>query len=159
MCRMEKADPAAGRPFDPAELKSERLVRAFGYWLSLRATRRVPDRADFDPIEIPDIMPHVIMWDVVAGGRYRCRLAGTKMVEIHGRELTGLDMAEFHGRDNATIQPEYDGVVRTGRPHHVERNLSWMHREYRRYSRILLPFSDGGADVRIVVNVAHFDIT
>jgi hypothetical protein len=146
-------------PFDPSAIRSERLVRALAYWQRLRGGRPVPDRADFDPLDIPDIMPHVVMWDVLPGQHYRCRLAGTKMVEIHGREITGIDMADFHGAHDAAIRPEYDGVVRSGEPHYVERSLFWMHRDYRRYARILLPFSDGGVDVRIVVNVSHFDNT
>lgn len=146
-------------PFDPAEIKSARLLRALDYWQRLRGAGALPDRAQFDPVAIADIMPHVVMWDVLPAGGYRCRLAGTQMVEIHGREMTGFDMAMFHGRHNATIQPEYDGVVRTGQPHYVERSLFWMHRDYRRYARILLPFTDGGTDVRIILNVSHFDIT
>lgn len=149
---------ASLQPFDASKIRSDRILRALSYWQAKRGARRVPDRAEFDPIDIPDIMPHVVMWDVLPDG-YRCRLAGTKMVEIHGREMTGIAMSEFHGVHNTTIQPEYDGVVLTGSPHYVERNLFWMHRDYRRYARILLPFSNGGSDVKIIVNVSHFDLT
>ncbi|MBL8834045.1 MAG: PAS domain-containing protein [Rhodospirillales bacterium] len=149
---------AGPQPFDASPIRSERILRALAYWEAKRGRRRVPDRADFDPIDIAEIMPHVVMWDVLPQG-YRCRLAGTKMVEIHGREMTGIDMAEFHGAHNAVIQPEYDGVVRAGVPHYVERSLFWMHRDYRSYARILLPFSNGGPEVRIILNVSHFDAT
>ncbi len=149
---------ASSPPFDASRIKSDRILRALAYWQAKKGGRRVPDRADFDPIDLPDIMPHVVMWDVLPAG-YRCRLAGTKMVEVHGREMTGIDMSAFHGVHNATIQPEYDGVVRTGSPHYVERSLFWMHRDYRGYARILLPFTNGGPDVKIIVNVSHFDTT
>lgn len=149
---------AGVQPFDATRITSDRILRALAYWEAKKGARRIPDRADFDPIDIPDIMPHVVMWDVLSDG-HRCRLAGTKMVEIHGRELTGIPMPKFHGVHNATIQPEYDGVVQTGSPHYVERSLFWMHRDYRRYARILLPFTNGGSDVKIIVNVSQFDAT
>ncbi len=149
---------ASLQPFDASRIQSDRILRALAYWREKKGARRAPDRADFDPIEVSDIMPHVVMWDVLPQG-YRCRLAGTKMVEIHGREMTGIDMSDFHGAHNVAIQPEYDGVVRTGLPHYVERNLFWMHRDYRSYARILLPFTNGGPDVKIIVNVSHFDTT
>ena len=142
--------------FDRSKIKSERILRALAYWEAKKGKRRVPDRADFDPVDIPDIMPHVVMWDVLPQG-YRCRLAGTKMVEIHGREMTGIEMSDFHGIYNATIQREYDGVVETGIPHYVERSLFWMDRDYRNYVRILLPLTNGDSAVKIILNVAHFD--
>ena len=150
---------AGNQPIDPGAIRSDRLLRALSYWQKIKGDRPAPDRADFDPIEIPDIMPHVVMWDAVPPNGFRCRLAGTKMVEIHGRELTGLDMAKFHGAFNAMIQPEYEGVVQTGIPHYVERSLFWMHRDYRSYARLLLPFTNGGAAISIIVNVSHFDAT
>ena len=135
-----------------------RLARAYAWWHEKAAGRALPDRADFDPTEIPDLMPHIIMWDVLADGGYRCRLAGTRMVEIHGRgELTGLSMAEFHGTGNAAIQPDYDLVAATGVPHHVERTLYWLGRDHRRYARILLPFTFGSSAVAIIANVAQFE--
>jgi len=141
---------------DQSKIKSERILRALTYWEAKKGKRWVPDRADFDPVDIADIMPHVVMWDVLPQG-YRCRLAGTKMVEIHGREMTGIDMGDFHGFYNPAMQLEYDGVVETGIPHYVERTLFWMERDYRNYARILLPFTNGGSAVKIIMNVAHFE--
>ena len=86
---------AGNQPIDPGAIRSDRLLRALSYWQKLKGDRSAPDRADFDPIEIPDIMPHVVMWDAVQPNGFRCRLAGTKMVEIHGRELTGLDNRSY----------------------------------------------------------------
>jgi hypothetical protein len=142
----------------PGEGCPPRLVRAYAWWREKAGARALPDRSDFDPTEIPDLMPHMVMWDVLPAGGYRCRLAGTRMVEIHGRgELTGLSMAEFHGPANAEIQPDYDSVVATGLPHQVERTLYWLGRDHRRYARILLPFTFGGTAVAIIANVAEFD--
>ncbi len=153
---------------DMSRLRDAPLLRAYDWWQSLpRQTGSqglsLPDRTAIDPCAIPDLLPHVVLWAVLhqpdGSLRYRCRLAGTAMVEIHGHEFTGEWMEEFHGTENPRIQPEYDFVTRSGRPHHVERSLFWMNRDYRRYRRLLLPFGDATADhggVAKIVNVGHF---
>ncbi len=153
---------------DMSRLRDAALLRAYDWWQSLpRQTGAqglaLPDRTEIDPCAIPDLLPHVVLWAVLrqpdGSLRYRCRLAGTGMVEVHGHEFTGQWMEDFHGAENARIQPEYDFVTRSGRPHHVERSLFWMNRDYRRYRRLLLPFGDATADhggVAKILNVAHF---
>ncbi len=159
---------AAGADMD--RVRDAPLLRALHWWQALPRTAgqnpqglTLPDRTLIDPLTIPDLLPHVVLWQVLhqpdGSLRYRCRLAGTAMVEIHGREFTGLWMEDFHGVENARIQPEYDFVARSGRPHHVERSLFWMNRDYRRYRRLLLPFGDTTAAhgvVAKIVNVGHF---
>lgn len=159
---------------DMSQLSDAPLLRAYDWWRSLpRQTGAqglsLPDRTDIDPCAIPDLLPYVVLWQVLpqpdgSGFRYRCRLAGTAMVEVHGHEFTGEWMEEFHGTENVRIQPEYDFVTRSGRPHHVERSLFWMNRDYRRYRRLLLPFGDFSGDealathggVAKILNIAHF---
>lgn len=162
------ADAAILAGADLSRLQDASLLRALTWWQglprdSLATGLTLPDRSRIDPIAIPDLLPHLVLWEVlhqVDGSlRYRCRLAGTAMVEIHGYEFTGLPMEQFHGAENARIQPEYDFVARNGRPHYLERTLFWMNRDYRRYRRLLLPFSDSTAHhggVAKILNVAHF---
>lgn len=153
---------------DMSRLHDAPLLRAHAWWLSLPRQRgaqglTLPDRTKIDPAAIPELLPHVVLWAVLhqpdGGLRYRCRLAGTGMVEVHGHEFTGQMMEQFHGTENARIQPEYDFVARSGQPHYVERSLFWMNRDYRRYRRLLLPFGDATAahgGVAKILNVAHF---
>lgn len=166
----DRAPPAARVPSEPAatlaQMQDARLSRALAWWQQKRGARRLPDRVDLDPLQIPDLLPHIVLWqrEVDAAGAtsgYRCRLAGTLMVEIHGYEFTGQSMAEFHGAKNAEIQPEYDAVAATGQPHYVERTLFWLNKDYQRYRRILLPFAwaarngDAG-QVALILNVSNF---
>jgi len=145
-----------------AALDDPRLLRALAWWQAKRGGRRLPDRAALDPREIPDLLPHIVMWERLPGeAGYRCRLAGTFMVQIHGHEFTGHSMAQFHGAKNAEIQPEYDWVARQGLPHYVERSLFWMNKDYQRYCRILLPFAwvargRPADEVALILNIAHF---
>lgn len=163
-----EADAAIAAGANMARLRDAPLIRALHWWRELprlEPTRglALPDRTEIDPRAIPDLLPRIVLWEVLhqpdGSFRYRCRLAGTAMVDIHGYEFTGLPMEQFHGAENARIQPEYDFVARTGRPHHVERSLFWMNRDYRRYRRLLLPFGDAQAThggVAKILNIAHF---
>jgi len=151
---------------DLSRIGDARLLRALAWWHGLPRTgiANLPDRAALDPLSIPDLLPHVVLWEV--GTRpdgsftYLVRLAGTAMVEVHGYEFTGLDMAQFHGAENVRIQPEYDFVASSGQPHYVERSLFWMNRDFQRYRRILLPFTHRAATgrdgVAQILNVSHF---
>lgn len=134
-----------------------RIRRAVAYWQRKAAGRAIPDRRDMDPVEFPDLLPYIVLWDVLPGGGYRCRLAGTRICELHGREMRGMTTAELHGAANASIEREYDWTVRTRLPHFVERTMFWQEKSYRRYRRVLLPFSDGSEDVAIIMNVASYD--
>lgn len=167
MTTLEPIDgPPAGT--DLSVIVEPRILRALDWWRGLPrvAGHPVPDRAALDPMAIPELLPHVVLWGVTwpsdgkTGFDFHCRLAGTFMVDIHGYEFTGSSMADFHGAENARIQPEYEYVLHSGRPHYAERSLFWMNRDYMRYCRILLPFASRGlhADGRValILNVSRF---
>jgi hypothetical protein len=140
---------------DLSGLTDRRLMRGVEYWRAKAAGRPMPDRRDINPAEIPDLLPWIVLWDVVPGG-YRIRLAGTAICEAHGRELKGVDFAALHGSGTETIKPEYDYVVRERQPHYAERTMWWNHRHYRAYLRVLLPFTNGGDDCALIMNVAAY---
>src|SRR3546814_10590958 len=55
-----------------------------------------PRRADIDPVEIPRLMPYVLIADIEhAPFRVRFRLVGTKVVEATGFEFTGKYLDEI----------------------------------------------------------------
>jgi hypothetical protein len=140
---------------DLSAMTDRRLMRGVEYWRAKAAGRAMPDRRDLNPAEIPDLLAWTILWDVVPGG-YRVRLAGTGICDAVGRELKGLDFETIHGNMAATIKPDFDYVVREIKPHYVERTLSWSHRSYRSYRRVLLPFTNGGDDCAVIMGLATF---
>ncbi len=139
------------RAADLSQLSDARLLRALAWWQSLcapGAAGGVPDRSRLDPTAIPDLLPHAILWDVLpaaeAGAedrlRYRCRLAGTMLNDVYGREARGLWLHEQFGDESAMMQAEYDAVVRLRRPLWSEHRMSWADKPYYRYLRLMLPF-------------------
>ncbi len=74
----------------------------FDYWREIAGTRDVPARADFDPVKVPHLLPDLGIIDLRGGfddGRFR--LAGTRLRDVYGREVTGLRMSEVFAGDLA----------------------------------------------------------
>lgn len=74
----------------------------FDYWLEISGNRAVPARADFNPIRVPHLLPQLGIIDLRGGfddGRFR--LAGTRLRDVYGREITGLRMSEVFAGDHA----------------------------------------------------------
>ncbi len=82
-----------------------RLEQAYEYWRRKAAGRKLPRRRDIDPIEIPKLLPDVMLVDVEPDGRYRYRLIGTENTQAHGITATGRYL------DEVLPGPEYRNHV------------------------------------------------
>jgi hypothetical protein len=146
----------SGRAFR-AQLVVASQRELFDYWIRAAGARPMPARSDLDPLKVQKLLPNLGLIDVREGAeRARFKLAGTRLHEIYGKEITGKRTdevfageiasywARVHTRVVATGFP-LAGVVRgpaAGRDHIV---LFWMR----------LPLSDdGGAVDRILCHDA-----
>src|SRR5258708_36533592 len=95
-----------------------RLQEAYGYWLQMCAGRALPSRRDLDPVDIPKLLPHVLLVEVHDGGRYRYRLIGTENVREHGMDATGryLDDVLPGPESKAHVLPLYGKSAQEPRP-------------------------------------------
>lgn len=60
------------------------------YWRRMAAGRAMPCRSDIDPLDIPDLLPHLTLVDVrEAEPRFVYRLVGTAAVALMKQDLTG----------------------------------------------------------------------
>src|SRR5215831_14853199 len=78
---------------------------------------KLPGRQHIDPVEIPDLLPFLMMIDVLpresGRPRYRMRLIGTQVVELHGQEFTGQFVEDvLPAKDGDAILRGYDEIVR-----------------------------------------------
>lgn len=73
-----------------AQLPLPELQRLYDYWLSRHREDRLPRRADIDPIHIPSLLPGICLMDIDRPAlSVRVRLAGTRLREGYGAEMTG----------------------------------------------------------------------
>jgi hypothetical protein len=92
----------------------------FDYWCAKAPEGGYPTRADIQPAELRRLLPSLSLIDVVTddgGERLRMRLAGTRLRDYFGVELTGhyLDEYDF-GDQTGYWDAAYHEVVRAGRP-------------------------------------------
>lgn len=138
-----------------------RLQRLYEYWRSKFRGQRLPARNDVDPIDIPDLLPGLVLIDVVNEGakrRYRFRLAGTEFVNAVSQNLTGkwLDEVGPIGSTDAVIAT-YDEAVATKSPQCWESVIHVEGREHVRYRRLICPLASDGETVDMLIGVFAFE--
>lgn len=75
----------------------------YGYWRSCAQSKPIPSRYDIDPVDIPHLLPRLSLLDAGEDlDALKYRLAGTRVREIYGTEITGravFDSGLQHKRD------------------------------------------------------------
>ena len=91
----------SGRAFR-AQLVTEGQRELFDYWLESAGQRPMPARSDLDPMRVPRLLPDLGLIDLREGldsGLFR--LAGTRLRDIYGEEITGKRISEVFAGDCA----------------------------------------------------------
>jgi hypothetical protein len=131
-----------------------RLKEGYAYWRRKAADRGMPRRADIDPTEIPRLLPHVMLVDVLEDGRYRYRLIGTENERAHGINATGrcLDEVLKGPEYKDHVLALYDKAVGQKRPVYSESLfLSPEMGAAERHTKVLfMPLSEDGESVNLV---------
>jgi hypothetical protein len=133
------------------------LRTLYAYWIAKRGYRRMPRRADIDPIDIPNLLPSVFLVDV--GGpplRFRYRLIGTAICGRWGGDATGkyLDKVDVDG-DLDTMLRQYTAVVETGTPRFDVAEFMTESGRYLHYRRLLLPLSEDDLTPNMLLGAQH----
>ena len=142
---------------DIAVVRSERIRKLNDYWQA-KAKGRVPSRSDIDPVDVRELLPNLMMIDMVGDPvRFRYRLVGTRVVQYTGFDFTGrcLDEMVFQGRD--FIEQCYRRMVAERRP--VFGHYAWLVRS-RHFGQCefgLFPLSDDGATVNRGISIEDYE--
>jgi hypothetical protein len=135
------------------------ILSVLQYWQSKCGTRRMPSRADIDPVELRHFIANMLIVEVAPlqdGTRdYFYRLVGTREVEARGYDPTGRRVAEsYFGRSRKSALRNYDITVETKRPHFDSVRYTTKDDLQRDDEELFLPLSDDGTTVnRILVYV------
>ena len=105
-----------------AVFSDPRLEQAHAYWRARAVGRPRPSRADIDPVEIPKLLPDVMLVERLDDGRYRYRLIGTENARAQGINATGrfLDEVLPGPAYGAHVLRLYDECVAVRRPLYSE---------------------------------------
>ena len=121
----------------------------------------MPDRSSINPGAIPyRYLPNLFLYEREPDGRFRCKLIGTNLERVLGRDDTGqhLDEALDPSFENGR-SPLFEQAVATGRPVYYRYRAIVARGEWREFANILLPVSSGRGEVDHVFGMAWFGPT
>jgi hypothetical protein len=156
-----KIPPLPNVELDRATDWPEVLSSVRDYWLEKRGQRSMPSRADITPAEIKAQLPHVLLVDVIEGGKYfRYRLVGVELARFFHSDPTGKLMNEalapFGGETVYATLASYRGVVERRAPMRLTGAGSIYGQEPKHFDAFLAPLSADGATVNMILGTFVF---
>jgi hypothetical protein len=133
-------------------VSSPLVEEAWAYWSVKCGQRRMPSRADFDPVEIPRLLSSTALVEVLRDPLdFRFRLLGTAIDKITTKNLRGVRFSElpFLHQGNKGWQ-DYEYVATTGRPLLTDRPYVGESKLVLRLTDSLFPLSNDGETVNMV---------
>ncbi len=133
------------------------LQAMYHYWLKQRGDCLMPARRNIQPQDIVALLPHIFLVDVMPAGRYRFRLVGTHIVE-HIGDVTGQYLDEAaSGAFYQRAKQNFDTVALRPALHFLVSELHWRERHWTIYRRLLMPLSDDGLAVNMLIAAAFYE--
>lgn len=138
-----------------------KIRRMIAHWESLAPGPGIlPGRQHFDPIQVPDLLPHIWLIDVERSPklRFRYRLLGTALIEA------GVPMRRGDYFDEVENQPARDEVADTLEWVVHERQPDWRrgkpkvahNRHVSELERVMLPLAADGETVDMLLGLTLF---
>lgn len=144
--------------FDPARLRHPTNVASYAYWDRLRGARTMPARADIDPMDIPKLLPSVLLYDVQAEPLdFRYRLIGTKIAGYLLADYTGKWMSELaHQRAPGRLWTAYTHVVTHLEPITSDAPYVGKYADFKTVEDLIMPLSADGETVNMLFVTVDF---
>ena len=132
-----------------AQLVMQGQRELFDYWLRSAGARRMPARSDLDPFKVPRLLPSIGLIDIRDGLEQAAfRLAGTRLHDIYGQEITGKRAREvFAGQQAEYWRRVHDRVADRGLPLHGVVQGPAEGRDHVVLFWLRLPLSEDGGEV------------
>lgn len=142
------------------EPRHDVLRKLAAYWQAKKGGRLAPARADIDPVDIPALMPHMMLVDIEpTTRRFRFRLIGTAITNGLGRDLTGRYLDELLlNETQRALFAEYRRVADTGQPACATWEYTREDGRHVRFERVVLPLSSDGTTINMMLSGIAFDV-
>ncbi len=141
----------------PAEIRHPNLVRLYRHWETVRGTRSMPSRAEFDPLALPDLLGNLLLIDVMRDPlRFRYRLIGSRLTERVGRDMTGRffdDVPEPVYRERLY---DWHGGVEKERAPRAGTTARRLLERWEPYEILTLPLSADGTNVDMTLTGLYY---
>ncbi len=134
-------------PWDP------RLRALKRYWDDERGSRAMPARADLDPVDVPKLLPYVMLVETAETlEEFRYRLIGTEACMGFDRDRTGARFAELPPTECFDeVYGAYWRSFRERKPQYSHGPLALIGNGRAEFSRLTLPLSHDGNHVDMIL--------
>lgn len=128
------------------------------YWRRQAGGGIAPRRQDFDVLDVPTLMPHVIIFDVLRDPLdFRYRLFGTVQREKSSRDYTGMKMSEIDGRGlGSKIWSILDRVRVSQKPAYHSISYIGPKKDFLKLNDLFLPWVDDSMDTNMIIIVSCY---
>ena len=132
-------------------------IRVLQYWQSLADGGKLPARADMDPLDIPDLLPHLYLVEVRHDPLdFRYRLLGTAIVERSQRDYTGQSIRDLPLQaPPSLIWSLFEATVREKAP--TCTLIPYRNEKTRFVEKQCLPLSSDGITVDMLMGSITFE--
>jgi hypothetical protein len=147
---------------NPSVPEPDLLTFIRNYWDKQRGPRAMPSRMDIMPWDMKAHVPHVLLADVIDGGKdFRYRLVGTQLQNYFSGNPTGKLMSEAlasFGPDaiQRTILT-YAKVAADKKPMRIRGAGAIYAQSAKFFDALLTPLSDDGKNVNIIFGAFVFE--
>lgn len=143
----------------PVQQLSLAQKEVFTYWRRQAGDRIAPRRQDLDVLDIPTLMPHVIIFEILHDPLdFRYRLFGTAIREMATKDFTGSKMSEIDGRGpGSKIWSLLDSVRVSQKPAYHSIPYVGPKKDFLRLNDLFLPLVDDNMETNMIMLISHFE--
>lgn len=135
-----------------------RVFEFLDAWRSARRGTMVPFRNDFDPLSVPNLLPHIWLYRFdPALGDFVCRLAGEEVNAAWGRSIRGERLREVLGEaDHPTVLRRWKQIVTVPLLHYGSAIERLSAQDTRSAERLLVPLASDDETVDFVMGLSLY---
>lgn len=149
---------------DAARLTSDKVEQFHRYWRGKCAVGSLPSRAAIDPVEIPRLLPYLVIAEIEPEPmRIRYRLVGTRVAESNGSDFTNRYLDECNFAVEPLLIGCYRRLIATSAP--VFAYYEWFKKDWRSRQGAVganetgfFPLSSDSRAVDLAVSLADPDV-
>ena len=130
----------------------------YRYWNALRGDRAMCSRAEIDPVEIRDVLTHLVLLDVARDpfdGVFR--LVGGEVEQGAGVSLTNFTLSQIWASRDAFALSEYERVAAATKPRYSFNSCENAWQVLKKVSRLLCPLSTDGVTADAILGAVIFE--
>lgn len=125
------------------------IEQSLAYWQSIRGDRQAPQRIDFDPADIPRLLPNVVFLDVIdSGSNFRFRVIGDAVRSASHGNYTGQMVDSLpHITDDGPLMTALRKAVVTRQPVHASVPYTGPVKEVTLREHLVMPLTGENGEV------------